>query len=195
MKAPIFTDGNGIAIHVGNATYMPQLSVVEPKGIVCTSGRSACGYGVIAMQLEPYIIPECVSYSNIKMMEVPSMEGGPTGYFTNSIFEAYWHHTTNRGAGVWHRPTASNFFFEDFPSFDLYCPPPLSGGTINWVVPIGWGEDGASSLEDIVGTMSTLYNQVYTLDTDGGLRIDKFGQWIKMDVSGGITHSPGISEQ
>ena len=147
------------------------------------------------MQLEPYIIPECVSYSNIKMMEVPSMEGGPTGYFTNSIFEAYWHHTTNRGAGVWHRPTASNFFFEDFPSFDLYCPPPLSGGTINWVVPIGWGEDGASSLEDIVGTMSTLYNQVYTLDTDGGLRIDKFGQWIKMDVSGGITHSPGISEQ
>ena len=191
---PLVADGNGVIIHAGNTEYTPQLSVVEPQGIVCTSGSSACGYGVIAMQLEPYIVPQYVSFSNIKMMEVPSMAGGPTGYFTNAIFEAYWHHTTNRGAGVWHRPRQDNFFFADVPSFDLYCPPPLTAGTITWVVPIGWGDDGATSLEDIVDTMPTLYNQVYTLDEDGGLRIDKFSQWIKMDVLGGITHSPGISE-
>ena len=190
---PMAADGNGITVHAGNAAYIPQLSVVEPQGIVCSSGRSACGYGVIAMQLEPYIVPRYVSFSNIKMLEVPSMAGGPTGYFTNTIFEAYWHHTTNRGAGVWYRPRQDNFFFEDVPSFDLYCPPPLTAGTITWVVPIGWGEDGATSLEDIVNTMPTLYNQVYTLDEAGGLRIDKFSQWIKMDVFGGITHSPGIS--
>ena len=194
-SCPMNVDGNGITIHVGNATYIPQLSVVKPQGVICSSGRSACGYGVVAMQLEPYIVPQYVSFSNIKMMEVPSMAGGPSGYFTNTIFEAYWHHTTNRSAGVWYRPRADNFFFEDVPSFGLYCPPPLTDGTITWVIPIGWGENDASSLEDVVGTMSTLYNQVYTLDEDGGLRIDKFGQWIKMDVLGDITHSPGISEQ
>ena len=194
-SCPMVADWNGISIYVENATYIPQLSVVEPQGIVCSSGRSACGYGVIAMQLEPYILPLHVSFCNIKMMEVPSMAGGPTGYFTNTVFEAYWHHTTNRSAGVWHRPRSDNFFFEDVPSFDLYCPPPLTGGTITWVVPIGWGENDASALDDIVDVMPTLYNQVYTLDEDGGLRIDKFGQWIKMDILGGITHSPGILDQ
>ena len=194
-SCPMVADANGVEIHVGNATYIPPLSVVVPQGVVCSSGRSACGYGVIAMQLDLYLVPQYVSFCNIKMMEVPSLAGGPTGYFTNTIFEAYWHHTTDRGAGEWHRPRTDNFFFEDVPSFGLYCPPPLSDGTITWVVPIGWGENDASSPDDIVDTMSTLYYQVYTLDADGGLRIDKFGQWIKMDILGGITHSPDISDQ
>ena len=125
----------------------------------------------------------------------PSCSDGPAGYFTNTLFEAYWHHTTNRGAGVWYRPGPDNFFFEDVPSFDLNCPPPLTSGTITWVIPIGWGENGAESLDDVAGIMSTIYNQVYTLDANGGLRIDKFGQWIKMDIDGRITHSPGISGQ
>ena len=192
---PISSDGNGVAIHFGDALYTPQISVCEPQGILCTSGWSRCGDGFIAMQLEPYILPGNVSFSRIKMMEIPSTDGGPTGYFTNTIFEAYWHHTTNRYAGVWHRPRADNFFFEDVASFDLYCPPPLDDRSITWVIPIGWGEDDAHSFEDVVGRMATQYAQVYTLDEDGGLRIDKFGQWIKMDIQGGITHSRGITGQ
>ena len=125
-------------------------------------------------------------------MEVPSPDGGPTGYFTNAVFAAFWHHTEARGAGEWHRPGFDNLFFFDTPSFDLYCPPPLSEGTITWIIPIAWGELSASGIDDIVKALPQNYSQVYTLDGEGGMRIDKFGQWIKMAASGAISGSSGI---
>ena len=44
-------------------------------------------------------------------------------------------------------------------------------------------------------TMSTHYHQIFAIDEQGSIRIDKFGQWIKQFPDGVITHSPGISEQ
>ena len=46
-----------------------------------------------------------------------------------------------------------------------------------------------------VETMPTHYRQIFTIDEQGSIRIDKFGQWIKQFPDGVITHSPGISEQ
>ena len=46
-----------------------------------------------------------------------------------------------------------------------------------------------------VETMPTHYRQIFTIDEQGSIRIDKFGQWIKQFSDGVITHSPGISEQ
>ena len=187
---------NGIEIlSPDGARYVPSISVVEPQGIICNEGQSFCSDGVIAMKLYPYILPLEVSFSGISMMEVPSLGGGPSGYFTNAMFSAFWHHTTDRGAGVWHHPSNENFFFYDTPSFDLYCPPPLTHGTIVWTIPLGWGENGATTLSDIFNTIRTEYQQVFTLDENGGLRIDKFGQWIKVSFEGYITHSPDIHDQ
>ena len=193
---PLSAGSDGIEIlSTDGARHVPEITVVEPQGIVCEEGESACRDGVIAMRLYPYILPLEVSFSGISMMEVPFLGGGPSGYFTNAVFSAFWHHTTSCGAGVWHHPSNENFFFHDTPSFGLYCPPPLSHGAIVWMIPLGWGENGATALTDVFDTVETVYQQVFTLDECGGLRIDKFGQWIKVSLEGYVTHSPGIHDQ
>ena len=193
---PISAGSNGIEIFSSRgARYVPSITAVEPQGIVCNEGESVCSDGVIAMRLYPYITPLEVSFSGISMMEVPSSGGGPSGYFTNEMFSAFWHHTTDRGSGVWHHPSNENFFFYDTPSFDLYCPPPLAHGTIVWTIPLGWGENDAITTNDVCDTVDTEYQQIFTLDEIGSLRIDKFGQWIKVSGDGRITHSSGIRSQ
>ena len=173
-------------------SYTPDLRVVEPTGILCESGFDRCRDGVVAMELEPYVTPLDVSFFGVRIMEVPTAGGAPTGYFANPRFEPIWNHTQARGAGVWHRPGLDNFFFADEPSFGEYCPPPLSASVIDWAIPLAWGEPTAQAVSDGVGTMGTTYRQVFTLDASGGLRIDKFSQWIHCTAEGAVTHSPGI---
>lgn len=125
-------------------------------------------------------------------MEVPTTEIGPSGYFTNSVFSSVWYHTVQRGAGTWYRPGRDNFFFNDTPSFAEYCPPPIADGSIDWLIPIAWGEDDSDDVSDVEGTIDATYHQVFTIDEQGGLRIDKFGQWIFCSAGGEISHSAGI---
>ena len=136
--------------------------------------------------------PLDVSFSGIRVMEVPTTGNVPTGYFADPQFEPIWNHTEARGAGVWRHPTFDNFFFADEASFGEYCPPPLRAGVIDWAIPLAWGENGSQDVSDCVGTMGTVYHQVFTLDAAGGLRIDKFSQWIYCTAEGVVTHSPGI---
>lgn len=192
FRCPISSSVGVFRVSVRGAMYSPHFVVVEPVGIVCSSGFNRSEDGYIAMELEPYVAPLEVCFSGIQVMEVPTMEIGPSGYFTNSVFSSVWYHTTQRGAGTWYRPGRDNFFFRDTPSFAEYCPPPITSGTIDWLIPIAWGEDIAEDLSGIVGTLDCFYHQVFTLDDMGGLRIDKFGQWIKCSASGVVTHSPGI---
>ena len=189
---PVRADGNGLEIKVSDVSYVPNLTVVEPTGILCTSGFNRCTDGLIAMELEPYITPLDVSFFGIKVMEVPTTGSVPIGYFANPLFEPIWNHTKERKAGVWYRPRQDNYFFADAPSFGEYCPPPLSRGVIDWAIPLALGDDDAEDVPDAVGGVETVYHQVFTLDDEGGLRIDKFTQWIHCSADGVVTHSPGI---
>ena len=185
-------DANGIDVRVGSLSYRPSISVVEPTGVLCDSGFNRCMDGVIAMELEPYITPMDVCFSRIRIMEVPTSANGPSGYFTNTVFSSVWYHTSFRGAGEWHRIGRDNFFFADTPTFVEYCPQPLDFGTIDWVIPLAWAEDDASSLDDVMGTIGTVYHQVFTINATGDLQIDKFSQWIRCSADGHVTHSQGI---
>ena len=189
---PVRSDGNGVEINSSGVSYVPALTVVEPTGILCTSGFNRCSDGLIAMELEPYITPLDVSFFGVKVMEVPTTGSVPVGYFANPLFEPIWNHTKERKAGVWHRPRQDNYFFADAPSFGEYCPPPHSRGVIDWAIPLAWGDDDAEDVPDAVGGLGTVYHQVFTLDAEGGLRIDKFSQWIHCSADGVVTHSPGI---
>ena len=189
---PVRATNEGIHVAVRGVSYHVEIVVVEPSGVICSSGFDRSEDGCIAMELEPYIIPLEVCFSGIRIMEVPTTVIGPSGYFTNLVFSSIWYHTVERGAGVWYRPGRDNFFFRDVPSFAEYCPAPISEGIIDWLVPIAWGEDDAEDVDDLVGTIGESYHQVFTLDNLGGLRIDKFGQWIKCSSSGVIVHSPDI---
>ena len=191
-RCPIGADDDGIRLTVLDSSYTPSIQVLEPSGIVCSSGFNRCVDGVIAMELEPYITPLSVSFFGINMMEKPTEYIGPAGYFTNECFREIWYHSPARKAGEWKHPRADNFFFADTPSFGEYCPPPLSGGTIDWAIPLAWGELNSSGTNDCVDTIDTVYHQVFTIDAAGTLRIDKFTQWIQCAAEGRITHSSGI---
>ena len=189
---PIRACQGGPDVVVEGVTYTPCLTVIEPTGILCVSGFNRCRDGFIAMELEPYLTPLDVCFSGIRVMEVPTTDNVPTGYFANPLFEPIWNHTKARGAGDWHRPGFDNYFFRDVPSFGDACPPPLSRGVIDWRIPLAWGTDTAKEPCDAVGTIGTTYHQVFTLEASGSLRIDKFTQWIECSAEGFVTHSPGI---
>ena len=189
---PIRACQGGPDVVVDGVVYTPCLTVIEPTGILCASGFNRCRDGFIAMELEPYLTPLDVCFSGIRVMEVPTTDNVPTGYFANPLFEPIWNHTKARGAGDWHRPGFDNYFFRDVPSFGDACPPPLSRGVIDWRIPLAWGTDTAKEPCDAVGTIGTTYHQVFTLEASGSLRIDKFTQWIECSAEGFVTHSPGI---
>lgn len=192
FQCPISALSGGMRVEVLEMSYSPELDVVDPHGVLCTSGFNVSRDGAIAMKLETYVTPEDVCFSGIKLMEVPTEEIGPSGYFTNSVFTSIWYHTAQLHAGEWHRPGNDNFFFWDEPTFAQYCPPPITSGTIDWLIPIAWGEIDAVSGDDICGTADISYHQIFTLSNQGDLRIDKFGQWISCSTNGVITHSSGI---
>ena len=114
------------------------------------------------------------------------------GYFTNEVFSSIWYHTVYRGAGVWHKIASGNYFFRDTPAFAEVCPQPFDDGTIDWEIVLGWGDRDSLDTTPPVGTIATHYHQVFTIDEQGGLRIDKFGQWIKQFANGSVTNSIGI---
>ena len=144
------------------------------------------------MQLEPFITPRDVSFGGIAVMEVPTTTVGPSGYFTNEVFASVWYHTRSRGAGVWYNISPSNYFFQDTPAFAEICPQPFADGAIDWEIVLGWGERDSSTNTPPVETIPTRYHQVFTIDAQGSIRVDKFGQWIKQFTDGSVTNSPGI---
>jgi len=191
-KCPILAGANGIELNIAGESYTPNLMVVEPDGIVCSRGWDMCAPGYTAMLLDPLITPLDVCFSEIVMMEVPTTTVGPSGYFTNELFSSVWYHTRFRGAGEWYRPRPDNHFFDDQPAFAESCPPPLADGTIDWEIVLGWGERDWPDTTPPVKTIATHYHQVFTIDEQGSIRVDKFGQWIKQFANGAVTNSPGI---
>jgi len=68
----------------------------------------------------------------------------------------------------------------------------LASGNIDWAIPVAWGELSSTGLDDCVGTLGTVYHQVFAIDASGMLRVDKFSQWIQCTADGHVTHSSGI---
>lgn len=191
-QCPIRAGGNGIVMNIAGEPYTPNLTVVEPAGIVCSKGWDKCASGYVAMELEPLVTPLDVSFQEIAMMEVPTTAVGPSGYFTNEIFSSAWYHTSFRGAGVWHNIQGENYFFADEPAFAEICPQPFFDGTIDWEIVLGWGELNSPTNVPPIEIIATHYHQIFTIDEQGSIRIDKFGQWIKQSANGSVTNSPGI---
>ena len=191
-QCPILAGANGIVMNIAGETYTPSLMVVEPTGIDCPRGWDRCTSECVAMELEPLVTPHDVSFQGIAMMEVPTTTVGPSGYFTNENFTSVWYHTSFRGAGVWHNIQDENYFFPDKPAFAETCLQPFFDGTIDWEIVLGWNERDSPTNIPPVKTIPMHYHQVFTIDAQGSIRIDKFGQWIKQFTDGSVTNSPGI---
>jgi len=197
-QCPLGASNNGLTITINGCSYTPQLSVVEPTGVMCLRGWNyPLGVhpgqaGWVGMQLELKIVPEAVSFRGLAFVEEPSDQGLATGYFESHVAEDARSHDEGHGAGVWHDIGDDNFFFYDCPRIAESCPAPWSQGTLLCSIPIAWGERGASRAVDKIGNITGPYSQVFSIDATGGVRIDKFCQWIRRMPNGWREHSGGI---
>jgi len=198
-QCPLTETHGGLSISFCGCIYEPSLDVIEPNGIVCRAGQVQTyqvdegAAGGIGMMLDLVISPEYVSFEGLAFVEEPSLNGSRSGYFTNALFNASQSHTAENGAGVWHDVSPDNHFFDDYPRMEGPCPQPWFVGVIDWAIPIAWGSRGAYRLVDKVDNLAQDYRQVFTIDVLGGVKIEKFSQWVKRMPDGTISASPDIA--
>ena len=140
------------------------------------------------MALSIYVLPETVSFSGIKIEEVPSSVGTHSGFFANSEFSEIWYHTEDQGAGNWYEVFVNLKEDEDCPRLEWSIPRVMPNGmltwdtqygwcdgSLTWHVDWGWGESSSESGDDPVRTMphSVNYDQQFTITQDGALTIGK----------------------
>jgi hypothetical protein len=197
---PSQTFDNGLALTIGGVDYEPHLSVCEPTGIICKRGwtlplGSHPGEaGWTGMKLDLTVLPETVSFSGLAFVEVANDEGTREGYFASEEFAASQSHDESQGAGVWHDISDDNFFFYDCPRLVGQCQSPWREGVIAWPIPIAWGERGTTSMVGKMYELPVVYRQTFTIDAQGRLRIDKYGQWVLRWPTGTYEHSEDLIE-
>ena len=78
-------------------------------------------------------------------------------------------------------------------AYDICCSMPvLVVAQEDEEIVLGWGERDSQETDIPIATIPTHYHQLFTIDVLGGLRIDKFGQWIKQANDGSVSHSQEI---
>ena len=198
-RCPALAMQGGLTVKVDGCNYEPNLDIIEPVGIVCHRGwvrrfgAARGSAGGIGMSLDLTITPESVSFTGLAFVEVPSEDGSRNGYFTNSIFASSQSHTEDNDAGTWYKISPDNHFFDDCPRMERTCPQPWYDGDIIWEIPIAWGRRESGNFVDRLGNMNG-YQQIFTIDSFGGVRIDKFQNWVKRMPNDDVTHSSGIIE-
>ena len=171
-------------------------SIVEPEGILAVNatptrhGVPRGEAGGIGMELDLYVLPRTVSFSNIAMEEIECFTGTHTGYFNNMEFSGDWSHARECGAGDWHDIGPDNFFFKDNPRIKRSLPRMMDDGaittnkiygwkrgTMTWNIPFGWGSHGTTDDSGLVGRLDG-YQQVFEMFPDGLACVKKFSNQV-----------------
>ena len=137
---PLYGCDNPVKAECGGATYTPRLSIIEPQSVqakllnglsrasVVTFSAGAGQAGGIGMRLRLLVRPMSVSFTHIKIEEVPQLTYRASGYFENPYFNGAFAHTTVAGAGNWLEVKNDNSFAEDTAAYN---------DTIPWLTPNG----------------------------------------------------------
>ena len=204
-KCPYCSETNGLAITImGDCEYVPDVEVLEPAEVFVSAARelaypeaitNVAGWAGMVLNLN--LLPTNVSFMAVCVVEVPEYGGGipPTGYFTNEIFSAIWHHTTAMGAGVWNLVRGdNNLFAEDNAVCGEGLPQGWSDGQITWRIPMAWGysRDGNETYES--SEFGSPAYQIFTMNTDGVLRITKHAHWVERTPGGIRLRSDNVME-
>jgi len=195
---PILATQGGLQVRANGSCYSPNLQVIEPQGVVCHRGwtlqygNHTNEAGWTGMKLDLIIEPETVCFSGLAMVEEDSDVGISSGYFANGQYSFPSSHGESQGAGTWYDISDDNFFFYDCPRIEEECPAPWYTGSIVWSIPIAWGPRGARSIARKVDNLPNAYEQLFAIDSQGNVRIDKFSQWVMRASNGTYSHSAGI---
>ena len=209
FTCPLTSARDGITIIFRGQTYKPLISILEPTGILAVNaaptrhGVPRGEAGGVGMELDLYVLPRTVSFSNIAMEEIECFTGTHTGYFANIEFEGEWSHTEECGAGDWHDIGQDNFFFRDNPKFKRSLPRMMEDGTITtnkaygwksgtlvWDIPIGWGYHGTTDDMGLEGCLDG-YQQVFEIFPDGLSGVQKFSNHV-MRSTNDVIHLNGV---
>jgi hypothetical protein len=193
----------GLSISVDvDSRYRSELVVVEPESLIV--GRCyEIAYqaptntsGAVGMRLELYVTPLAVSFRGLSMMEIPdSGMYSPEGFLADLAFKEIWHHTIDRGAGVFYKISNDNYFFTDEPKFAVAIEPPWGAGRIIWDIPIGWAQRDAQPHATCIGTLGVRYQQKFEIYSTGLFRLSKFQHWVERCADGTRRRSEGVSVQ
>ena len=171
-------------------------TVLEPTGvayavIVATNNFEAFGfYGTpnfsageagAKMLLRVVMAPTNVSFYNVKMHEFPENASNITGYYTNYAAEDLYHGTA---LANYFTLGADNSWFDR--CWSPSSPQPWSSGSFTWNVPWVW--ELAIGNFPFEHSMTNGWQQVFTLDTNGTMRITKFDKnWVQRTTNNSIT--------
>ena len=110
-RCPLHPCQNPLSVRHGSFTYVPQLSILAPTGIVARNPyvvkyiNVPDGHaGGLGLAQEFYVKPTHVSFSQIAVEEVPCESSELTGYFDKPMVRLLlnaWSHNTDAGAGEW----------------------------------------------------------------------------------------------
>jgi hypothetical protein len=213
-RAPLTSDGDELRYIVGNDHYNFMLEIIEPSVIIAHLSR-VCDFGLqeniaggIGMELEIYILPATVSFSGIAMEEIPSTRGEHSGYFSNLYFMDNWYHTVDKGAGSWSNVKPDNFWDIDQAIMGDHLPLQKSDGSMTWNllegfwrdglmiwhIPWGWRDRNAEPDDLPVKTLTTYYNQTFSITSNGTLSVSKFGNTVSRGTNNVIQLNGNILE-
>ena len=202
-----------IKVSLGDAEYLPLISLVEPQEVVTRGAewglnmvdifnaeyRRCWPYGSVGtatLVTTNYIGPMTVSFRGIAVSELPcSEEDTITGCFTNGHRRT---HTFEAGAGRAHPIKDGNFWFVDAAHIAATLSDWTPGGELVWKIPVGWHRRGVS--EDMFYVFQPdyeqwrkedsrqlkilpVYSQRFHIGFDGVFRVDKFGHWTSRSQS------------
>ena len=169
---PLTAERSQLYAECKSAPLPITLRVIEPESIVCDyaefmppkpDGRG-CG-----MLLYLQFLPLSVSFSNLKIQEIPAdlnnwqQWGSHSGYFDDYAFYQKWCHTVFWGAGVWLPLNEYNCVFDE--SRIGTWPQPWSNGTLSWTIPYAW-KLASSPFNAPVGQINPPSYSVWTMSSN-----------------------------
>lgn len=151
--------------------------------------------GGILLTATLHIIPLDVSFSWVKVEEIPYAGGIHDGYFADSYFMSEWQHGTRQGAGVWRIPEGDNQFLVDEAGFRCSLPQldargyvseagdnGWMAGTLAWNVPCGWASPNVQEDDEPAGIFARDERQAMTIDAEGGCEVRKHSNQVRRNV-------------
>lgn len=195
-----------VTVHVRDVDLRNSFSVVEPQcyDAAHTYITSSNYYGNppmagAEMEVMVYFAPLNVSFYKVKIMEVGEDATSIWGWATNPIATYKTNdvrHTSNADVPIPQRLHHRNDTFTPLTEFNCWTGADDNGAWLNppepigtswvaggwtWVIPAKWTIDG-TQINSMTG-----WNEVFTVDSSGTFKVQKFGKWVQSTINGVVT--------
>jgi hypothetical protein len=166
---------------VGNASLAIPFTVLPPSGIDHAQIIGTNSYPLAAagagMKNAIWIAPTSVSFYRVNVMEVGEDATNMWGFFLQWTPQQKHHHPNPN----WLLLTPDNNF-TDTASMRAGGYLPWGEGGYEWDIPQRWQVDGSGVTNSMAGC-----NQVFSIDSNGTARVNKYGNWIQRTTNNVIT--------